>query len=59
VTWSADGRTWTDLEVSESPIPDTAQLVMAVGQTVIAFAGVTGRSANDQEDMRVFAGSLH
>ena len=59
-TWSADGQTWTSLQVKGSPIPDTAQLVAAVGgQTVIAIASVTGASANDQEDMRVFAGQLH
>jgi hypothetical protein len=58
-TWSADGQTWKDLEMNESPIPDTTQLMVAAGQTVIAIASVTGASANDQEDMRVFAGQLH
>jgi hypothetical protein len=59
-TWSADGQTWTSLQMEGSPIPDTAQLVLAVGgQTVIAIAAVTGASANDQEDVRVFAGQLH
>ena len=59
VTWSADGQTWTDLSVNGSPIPDTAQLMVASGETVIAIAGVNGASANDQEDMRVYAGQLH
>ena len=59
VTWSADGQTWTDLSVNGSPIPDAAQLMVASGETVIAIAGVNGASANDQEDMRVYAGQLH
>ena len=59
VTWSAGGQTWQDLTMTGSPIPDTAQLMVAAGQTVIAIAGVTGTSANDQEDARVYAGQLH
>ena len=55
-TWSADGQTWAGLELNGSPIPDTTQLMVADGQTVIAIAAVMGASANDQEDMRVFAG---
>ena len=58
-TWSADGQTWTGLELNGSPIPDTTQLMVAAGQTVIAIASVTRASADDQEDMRVFAGQLH
>jgi hypothetical protein len=58
-SWSADGQTWTGLELKGSPIPDTTQLMVAAGQTVIAIAGVTGSSANDQEDMPIFAGALH
>lgn len=58
-TWSADGQTWKGLEMNGSPTPDTTQLIVVAGQTVIAIAGVIRASANDQEDMRVFAGQLH
>ncbi len=58
-SWSADGQTWTDLAMTGSPLPGQTQLLIASGTTVIAFAGVSGASANDQEDMRVFSGELH
>src|SRR5664280_2077285 len=58
LSWSADGQTWTDLAMTGSPLPGQTQLLIASGPTVIAFAGVSGASANDQEDMRVFAGKL-
>lgn len=35
------------------------QLVLASGQTVIAIESVAGGTANNQEDMRVFAGEVH
>ena len=58
LSWSADGQTWSDLSMTGSPLPSGTQLLIASGSTVIAFAGVSGTSANDQEDMRVFAGTL-
>jgi hypothetical protein len=59
VSWSADGQTWNVLAMTGSPIPDGAQLVLASGETVIAIASLAGGTANNQEDMRVFAGQLH
>ena len=57
-TWSADGQTWTGLEMNGSPVPDTTQVMVVAGQTVIAVASVIRSSADDQADMRVFAGQL-
>jgi hypothetical protein len=58
LSWSADGQTWIDLSPTGSSLPSGTQLLMASGPTLIAFAGVNGASANDQEDMRVYAGTL-
>lgn len=58
-SWSVDGQTWHVLAMTGSPLPDGAQLLLASGETAIAIASVAGATANDQEDMRVFAGELH